>query len=110
MLLVRLPEKPACRVFVDDSHRRAGRELRPGEPSPRAEVAPLDLGESIVRTHQLDGLSALSLILEATEDLPELRVGLACGTVLARLGDLYGEPVNLAHDGERGSAENLAGS
>lgn len=26
----------------------------------------------------------------------ELRVGLACGPVLARLGDVYGEPVNLA--------------
>lgn len=32
----------------------------------------------------------------AAADLPELRVGLACGAVLARLGDLYGEPVNLA--------------
>jgi adenylate cyclase len=30
------------------------------------------------------------------EGLPELRVGLACGTVLSRLGDIYGEPVNLA--------------
>ena len=29
-------------------------------------------------------------------DLPELRVGLARGTVLSRLGDVYGEPVNLA--------------
>jgi adenylate cyclase len=28
--------------------------------------------------------------------LPELRVGLAYGTVLSRLGDVYGEPVNLA--------------
>jgi adenylate cyclase len=28
--------------------------------------------------------------------LPELRIGLACGTVLSRLGDIYGEPVNLA--------------
>jgi adenylate cyclase len=28
--------------------------------------------------------------------LPDLRVGLACGAVLARLGDVYGEPVNIA--------------
>lgn len=34
--------------------------------------------------------------VEAEENLPGLRVGLACGTVLARLGDVYGEPVNLA--------------
>jgi len=30
------------------------------------------------------------------EALPELRVGVACGTVLSRLGDVYGEPVNIA--------------
>jgi adenylate cyclase len=34
--------------------------------------------------------------VEAAEDLPGLRVGLATGTALARLGDIYGEPVNLA--------------
>jgi adenylate cyclase len=34
--------------------------------------------------------------VEAVEELPGLRVGVACGTVLARLGDLYGEPVNIA--------------
>jgi adenylate cyclase len=40
---------------------------------------------------------ALGLLEQAAAaDLPELRVGLACGAVLARLGDLYGEPVNLA--------------
>ena len=32
----------------------------------------------------------------ADEDLPDLRVGVACGTLLSRLGDVYGEPVNLA--------------
>jgi adenylate cyclase len=26
----------------------------------------------------------------------ELRIGLACGEVLSRLGDVYGEPVNIA--------------
>jgi adenylate cyclase len=30
------------------------------------------------------------------ESIPELRVGMAYGTVLSRLGDVYGEPVNLA--------------
>jgi adenylate cyclase len=30
------------------------------------------------------------------ESMPDLRVGLAYGTVLSRLGDVYGEPVNLA--------------
>ena len=32
----------------------------------------------------------------STIELPDLRVGLAYGTVLSRLGDVYGEPVNLA--------------
>jgi adenylate cyclase len=30
------------------------------------------------------------------ESVPDLRVGMAFGTVLSRLGDVYGEPVNLA--------------
>ncbi|HEU5033724.1 MAG TPA: adenylate/guanylate cyclase domain-containing protein [Mycobacteriales bacterium] len=34
--------------------------------------------------------------VSAVDDLPELRIGVAFGSVLARLGDLYGEPVNLA--------------
>jgi adenylate cyclase len=44
------------------------------------------------------GEIALGLLeaVEAVEELPGLRVGVACGTVLARLGDLYGEPVNIA--------------
>lgn len=33
---------------------------------------------------------------EAQEDMPELRVGLAWGPVLARYGDLYGSVVNIA--------------
>jgi adenylate cyclase len=33
---------------------------------------------------------------EADEDLPSVRVGVASGPVLVRLGDVYGEPVNLA--------------
>jgi adenylate cyclase len=32
----------------------------------------------------------------ADPDLPELRVGVACGPVVSRLGDVYGEPVNIA--------------
>jgi adenylate cyclase len=34
--------------------------------------------------------------INGDETLPDLRVGIAYGTVLARLGDLFGEPVNLA--------------
>jgi adenylate cyclase len=29
-------------------------------------------------------------------DVPELRVGLACGPVVSRMGDVYGEPANVA--------------
>jgi adenylate cyclase len=32
----------------------------------------------------------------AEPDLPDLRVGVACGAVVSRLGDVYGEPVNIA--------------
>jgi adenylate cyclase len=32
----------------------------------------------------------------ADERLPDVRVGAACGQVLSRLGDVYGEPVNIA--------------
>jgi adenylate cyclase len=32
----------------------------------------------------------------ADDELPLVRAGLACGPVLVRLGDVYGEPVNLA--------------
>jgi adenylate cyclase len=33
---------------------------------------------------------------EASEDLPSVRCGIALGPVLVRLGDVFGEPVNLA--------------
>ena len=39
---------------------------------------------------------ALSERIGHDETLPDLRVGVACGTVLSRLGDVYGEPVNIA--------------
>jgi adenylate cyclase len=41
---------------------------------------------------------ALQLLERVDEDaeLPDLRVGVACGTVLPRLGDVFGEPVNIA--------------
>jgi len=32
----------------------------------------------------------------AIEALPDVRVGAACGALLSRLGDVYGEPVNIA--------------
>src|SRR3954452_20279362 len=38
----------------------------------------------------------LSERVEADDLLPDVRIGLACGAVLARLGDIYGEPVNIA--------------
>jgi adenylate cyclase len=38
----------------------------------------------------------LSEQVGADDDLPQLRVGLAFGTVVSRHGDLYGEPVNIA--------------
>jgi adenylate cyclase len=38
----------------------------------------------------------LSEQIPQLDNIPDLRVGLACGTVLSRLGDVYGEPVNLA--------------
>jgi adenylate cyclase len=33
---------------------------------------------------------------EADDELPSVRAGVACGPVLVRLGDVFGEPVNLA--------------
>jgi adenylate cyclase len=42
-----------------------------------------------IALHLLEGV-------EAIDELPDLRVGVAFGNLLARLGDLYGEPVNLA--------------
>ncbi len=39
---------------------------------------------------------ALQDAVTAAEDLPELRIGLSYGTILIRLGDVYGETVNLA--------------
>jgi adenylate cyclase len=40
---------------------------------------------------------ALDLVAAyADDERPDLRVGLACGDVLSRLGDVYGEPVNIA--------------
>jgi adenylate cyclase len=38
----------------------------------------------------------LSEQIPKLDHVPDLRVGLAAGTVLSRLGDVYGEPVNLA--------------
>jgi adenylate cyclase len=39
---------------------------------------------------------ALQDAVAAVGDLPELRIGLAYGTILIRLGDVYGETVNIA--------------
>jgi adenylate cyclase len=43
-----------------------------------------------------DIATRLSELVAADVNLPDVRVGLAHGTVLSRLGDLYGEPVNIA--------------
>jgi adenylate cyclase len=48
-----------------------------------------------------DAATAAEIGMRLSEELPDdstpdLRVGLAYGTVLSRLGDVYGEPVNLA--------------
>jgi adenylate cyclase len=43
----------------------------------------------------------------ADQQLPEVRAGIALGPVLARLGDVFGEPVNLA---SRLTAEARPGS
>src|SRR5699024_11554138 len=41
---------------------------------------------------------ALQLVenLGRSKDMPDLRVGLASGSVITRLGDVFGPPVNLA--------------
>jgi adenylate cyclase len=38
----------------------------------------------------------LQNMYDADDEPTELRIGLACGEVLSRLGDVYGEPVNIA--------------
>ncbi len=49
-----------------------------------------------------DAVTAVEVALDtvaahdADEELPQVRAGLACGGVLVRLGDVYGQPVNLA--------------
>jgi adenylate cyclase len=49
-----------------------------------------------------DAVGAAEVALEtvaahaADDTLPEVRAGIALGPVLARLGDVFGEPVNLA--------------
>jgi adenylate cyclase len=59
------------------------------------------LGDGVLYTTD-DARSAVSVALdtvaahEADDDLPSVRAGVAVGPVLERLGDVYGEPVNLA--------------
>ncbi|HET6818451.1 MAG TPA: adenylate/guanylate cyclase domain-containing protein [Mycobacteriales bacterium] len=59
------------------------------------------LGDEVMFTSDEAGQGALIALdladrVEAADDVPDLRIGLACGPVLARLGDVYGEPVNIA--------------
>jgi adenylate cyclase len=59
------------------------------------------LGDGVLYT-TADAPSAVDVALEtiaaheAVEDLPAVRAGVACGPVLERLGDVFGEPVNIA--------------
>jgi adenylate cyclase len=59
------------------------------------------VGDEVMFTADSPGVGAeiavaLSERIGSDETLPDLRVGVACGTVLSRLGDVYGEPVNIA--------------
>jgi adenylate cyclase len=59
------------------------------------------LGDEVMFTADNPGQGAeialdLAERVEAATGVPDVRVGLACGPVLARLGDVYGEPVNIA--------------
>ncbi|MEH3033031.1 MAG: adenylate/guanylate cyclase domain-containing protein [Aeromicrobium erythreum] len=59
------------------------------------------LGDAVLFVN-LDARAAVDTSLEvvakisARDDLPNVRVGLATGSVLSRLGDVFGPPVNLA--------------
>jgi adenylate cyclase len=59
------------------------------------------VGDEVLFTADSAGVGAdiavtLAERVGAEPDLPELRVGVACGAVVSRLGDVYGEPVNIA--------------
>lgn len=58
------------------------------------------LGDAVLFTcHDAPSAAAAALAmhrLSEAERIPDLRVGLAYGPVLSRLGDVYGEPVNIA--------------
>ncbi|WP_167099097.1 adenylate/guanylate cyclase domain-containing protein [Mycobacterium sp. DL592] len=47
-------------------------------------------------TALLHAMLSLSDVIEADEDLPQLRVGIAYGPAVSRAGDWFGSPVNLA--------------
>ncbi|MDX6219949.1 MAG: adenylate cyclase [Frankiales bacterium] len=59
------------------------------------------LGDGVLycTDHALEAVTiALDTIRDhaSTDDLPAVRAGVACGPVLVRLGDVFGEPVNIA--------------
>ena len=70
------------------------------------------LGDGVLYTTDRPA-DAVKVALDAVEqhaadpDLPEVRGGVACGPVLLRLGDVFGEPVNIA---SRLSSEARPGS
>jgi adenylate cyclase len=59
------------------------------------------LGDAVMFV-AVDAISAVEVALDtvaahvAADDLPDVRAGVAYGPVLERLGDVYGQPVNLA--------------
>ncbi|WP_343287315.1 adenylate/guanylate cyclase domain-containing protein [Gordonia sp. SID5947] len=58
------------------------------------------LGDAVMFTFNDPGAAAATTValhgLSETERIPQLRAGLARGRVLSRLGDVFGEPVNIA--------------
>jgi adenylate cyclase len=94
---------------------RLGEELPPealGRVTSRLDEAAREVSAGPVRLVKLIGdaamfaapepaplVEAIFALLEdaaGEEEFPELRAGVACGTVIQRAGDLYGRPVNLA--------------
>ena len=58
------------------------------------------IGDEVMFTAEVDHIGAIALSLAeafSSPDLPAVRVGAACGTVVSQGGDIFGPVVNLAH-------------
>ena len=90
-------------IPVDELGRIARRlgELAGEVVSPPVRVVKL-IGDAAMLASPEPGplVDAALALLEAAEteadELPQLRVGMACGAAISRAGDVYGHPVNLA--------------